>query len=665
MNTKLLNNRYQIIKVLGAGGFGETFLAQDTHMPSGRHCVIKKLKTIAGDPQTYKEVKQRFEREAATLELLGEGSDQIPKLYAYFSEKELFYLVQEWIQGQTLTEIVKTKGKLPEAQVRDILLSLLSVLDYLHGKGIIHRDIKPDNVILSARDGKPVLIDFGAVKETIRTTVNSPGYFTESLVIGTPGYMSSEQAIGRPTYSTDVYSLGLTAIFLLTGKSPQELQTHRQTGEICWEEHASGVSPELVQIIDRAIKLQVGERFRTASTMLYTLKSGTTILPSTISEKPQVVNQHSTPVSCDVAGPNLSTREFSSNFKDDAASASSSNFVSGTCQKLAGMIGSLILGSLIGGFAIFSFTRQSQPEKNLANSPVTETNSEKLPDTHLLKHQSQPKSSKPTQSPQSRPPNPKTANTSLPRTSSSVPTPSPSPSVSASEPSPSPSVIVPEPSPSPSIAAPEPSPSPSVSASEPSPSPSIAAPEPSPSPSVATSDPSPSPSVAAPEPSPSPSVATSDPSPSPSVSTPEPSPSPSVATSDPSPSPSVAAPEPSPSPSVAAPEPSPSPSAAAPEPSPSPSAAAPEPSPSPTTKTEVPQESQGVSEIPQSQMPKTVLKPESTHNPVIFTPFEKQQSPTLSPTEIPPSAAEPAENQNPQASNNNNPTIPDVQAGIQ
>ena len=213
MNTKLLNNRYKVIKVLGAGGFGETFLAEDTYMPSGRRCVIKKLKTIAGDPQTYNQVKQRFEREAATLELLGEGSDQIPKLYAYFSEKGLFYLVQEWIQGQTLTEIVETKGIFPESQVREILLSLIPILDYIHTRGIIHRDIKPDNIILSAFDGKPVLIDFGAVKETIRTITASPKHFSESMVIGTPGYMPSEQAIGRPVYASDIYSLGLTAIF--------------------------------------------------------------------------------------------------------------------------------------------------------------------------------------------------------------------------------------------------------------------------------------------------------------------------------------------------------------------------------------------------------------------------------------------------------------------
>ena len=164
MTITLLNNRYQVIQVLGAGWFGETFLAEDTHMPSRRRCVIKQLKPISNDPQTYQIIQQRFEREAATLEYLGEASDQIPRLYAYFSENGQFYLVQEWVEGQTLTSVIQSQGKLHENTVREILLSLLFVLDYVHSKGIIHRDIKPDNVILRQIDNKPVLIDFGAVK---------------------------------------------------------------------------------------------------------------------------------------------------------------------------------------------------------------------------------------------------------------------------------------------------------------------------------------------------------------------------------------------------------------------------------------------------------------------------------------------------------------------
>lgn len=296
MTSILLNNRYQVIQVLGAGGFGETFLAEDTHMPSRRRCVIKQLKPVNAAAQTDQIIQKRFEREAATLEYLGEHSDQIPKLYAYFLENGQFYLVQEWIHGQTLRDLVETRGYQSETIVRPMILSLLSVLDYVHSKGIIHRDIKPDNIILRAVDQKPVLIDFGAVKETIRSVVNSPGYPTHSMVIGTPGYMPSEQAVGRPVYATDIYSLGLTAIYLLTGKNPEELQTHPQTGEIIWQEYASHLSPDLVRVLNQAIKPQASDRFSTASKMLYALAGDGKSVQSVVQTPPSTQPTQAIPI---------------------------------------------------------------------------------------------------------------------------------------------------------------------------------------------------------------------------------------------------------------------------------------------------------------------------------------------------------------------------------
>ncbi len=175
MTPTLLNNRYKVIGVLGAGGFGETFLAEDTQMPSGRRCVIKQLKPVTHNPQVYQLVQERFGREAAILEELGDENNQIPRLYAYFSEAGQFYLVQEWIQGQTLSNKLEQEGTLNESSVKEILLSILPVLEYVHSKRIVHRDIKPDNIILRDCDGKPVLIDFGAVRETMGTVMNYPG----------------------------------------------------------------------------------------------------------------------------------------------------------------------------------------------------------------------------------------------------------------------------------------------------------------------------------------------------------------------------------------------------------------------------------------------------------------------------------------------------------
>lgn len=280
MTPQLLNNRYRILQTLADGGFGNTLLAEDTHLPSGRRCVIKQLKPIANNFQMYQQVQQRFGREAATLEQLGEGCDQIPKLYAYFSEGGQFYLVEEWIQGQTLTDKVQLHGPLPENTVKEILVSLLSVLNYVHSKCMIHRDVKPDNIIVRQRDGKPVLIDFGAIKESV-TTGNSLGKMPLSLVIGTPGFMSPEQAAGQPLYSSDLYSLGLTAIYMLTGKLPQALQTNLHTGQITWYQEGGSTSPSLVAVLDKAIQLHPRDRYATAQEMLAALQSSSVSIPTT------------------------------------------------------------------------------------------------------------------------------------------------------------------------------------------------------------------------------------------------------------------------------------------------------------------------------------------------------------------------------------------------
>ncbi|NMF61375.1 serine/threonine protein kinase [Brasilonema octagenarum UFV-E1] len=281
MTNKLLNNRYQIIQVLGAGGFGETFLAEDIHMPSRRRCVIKQLKPIHNNPQIYQLVQQRFQREAAILEQLGGSSDQIPALYAYFQLDELFYLVQEYIEGDTLTTKLRQQGVFGENTVRELLVTLLPVLEYIHSKGIVHRDIKPDNIILRSSDQKPVLIDFGAVRETMGTVINSQGSLTSSIIIGTLGYMPSEQAMGRPVYVSDLYSLGMTIIYLLTGKYPQELETDPHTGEIVWRSYALNISSTIASVIDKAIAYHPRDRFASAREMLQACAGiANTILPT-------------------------------------------------------------------------------------------------------------------------------------------------------------------------------------------------------------------------------------------------------------------------------------------------------------------------------------------------------------------------------------------------
>jgi len=264
---QLLNNRYLIIHSLGSGGFGNTFLVEDTHMPSRRRCVLKQLKPISNNPQVYQMVQELFWQEAAILETLGEQHNQIPKLYAYFAEAGYFYLVQELIEGTTLEQKVQEEGLLPENLVKDIVASILSVLEVIHARKIIHRDIKPANIMWRRWDSKPVLIDFGAVKQLVNIEINSQGQTRSLSVIGTPGFMPPEQAAGRPVYASDLYSLGMTAIYLLTGRTPQQLDVNPQTGEIGWRRYAATISPDFAAVLDKAIQPHIGDRYTTAQEM--------------------------------------------------------------------------------------------------------------------------------------------------------------------------------------------------------------------------------------------------------------------------------------------------------------------------------------------------------------------------------------------------------------
>jgi len=134
MTDLILQNRYKVLRLIADGGFGETFLAEDSQMPSKRLCLIKQLKPINDNPQVHNLVKERFEREAAILEKLSENSPQIPKLYAYFEENNQFYLVEEFIEGETLSQRIQSKGVFSDDQVKEILVSILQVLIYVHGQ---------------------------------------------------------------------------------------------------------------------------------------------------------------------------------------------------------------------------------------------------------------------------------------------------------------------------------------------------------------------------------------------------------------------------------------------------------------------------------------------------------------------------------------------------
>ena len=266
----LLYHRYKIIRDLAEGSFGKTFLAEDTQMPTRQQCVIKQLKPINDDrPGVVQLVEERFAREAAVLEAIGHGHSQIPDLLAYFELDGQFYLVQEWIEGTPLSELLQTPW--PEEKVSALLASALDALAHVHAQNIIHRDIKPDNIILRQSDQLPCLIDFGAVKELMNTVVVPSASQASSVVIGTLGFMAPEQAVGRPVFSSDLYSLGMTAIYLLTGHSPLEIPTDSMNGRLLWNQFAPDTNPRLTGILTRAIHPYPPTRFASATDMLAVL----------------------------------------------------------------------------------------------------------------------------------------------------------------------------------------------------------------------------------------------------------------------------------------------------------------------------------------------------------------------------------------------------------
>jgi serine/threonine protein kinase len=266
---QILAGRYRIVQVLGAGGFGETYITADLHLPGEPECVLKHLKPATDDPGVLDIARKLFQKEAETLQQLG-SFDKIPRLLAYFEEQKEFYLVQELVRGHTLSRELISGQRWPEAAVRKMLYEVLSILEFVHSQGVIHRDIKPDNIMRRDADGCLVLIDFGAIKQ-VRNQATM-GTAPQTVAIGTPGYMSPEQARGNPRPSSDLYALGVIGIQALSGKYPSELIEDDATGELQWQ-HFVQASPLMIAHLSEMTRYHFRDRFTTASAALQALKN--------------------------------------------------------------------------------------------------------------------------------------------------------------------------------------------------------------------------------------------------------------------------------------------------------------------------------------------------------------------------------------------------------
>jgi serine/threonine protein kinase len=274
----LINNRYHIQKLLGRGGFGQTYLAYDTQC-FNHPCVLKEFAPASRAEYAMQKARELFEREARVLYEI--NHPQIPKFLAWFVAQERLFLVQEYIAGKTYAQLLRQRQQqgrtYSEAEVIQWLRNLLPVLDYLHQRQIVHRDISPDNVMLPDRpNAEPVLIDFGLVKQSISQIYSESSRATASFV-GKFGYAPPEQIrMGQCFPSSDLYALGVTALVLLTGQEPQLLMD-QETLEWHWRNYTN-ISITLAEILERMVYDKPKARYQSAQEILADL--GSAVLPS-------------------------------------------------------------------------------------------------------------------------------------------------------------------------------------------------------------------------------------------------------------------------------------------------------------------------------------------------------------------------------------------------
>ena len=275
---QIVGGHYEVTSRLGGGGFGQTYLSRDLHLPDHPARVIKKLSPHIQEDSVLQLSRRLFETEAQVLYRLGTHI-QIPQLFAHFEELSEFYLVQEYIDGQDLSHEL-LRGKVWEQfTVANLLQNILTILSFVHQNNVIHRDIKPENII-RRRDGQLFLIDFGVVKEIVTPTAILNGQIDAGYTvgIGTPGYMPSEQAHGEPKFASDIYAIGMIGIQALTGIPPNHL-TKDDNLEIVWRKSAPKVYPEFADILSKMVRFDFRQRYLSADSAYQAIRDFTDRYP--------------------------------------------------------------------------------------------------------------------------------------------------------------------------------------------------------------------------------------------------------------------------------------------------------------------------------------------------------------------------------------------------
>lgn len=274
-------NRYRIVRELGQGGFGCTYLVEDIHRFNER-CVLKEFAPASESSEILlTKAKELFVREAAVLYKL--EHPQIPRFREWFMghQDKSLCLVQDYVEGATyqalLRERVKQGQTFSESEIYTFLVQILPVLDYIHRQGLIHRDISPDNLIQRQSDGLPILIDFGGVKQITASfgkaiDADDPSQpFGEATILGKPGYAPDEQIrLGKVFEHSDLYALGVTALVMLMGKEPREFyDTNTRTFQ--WRQRVEADS-EFARVLDTMVATQAHARYPSARRALKDLE---------------------------------------------------------------------------------------------------------------------------------------------------------------------------------------------------------------------------------------------------------------------------------------------------------------------------------------------------------------------------------------------------------
>ena len=284
-NKLFLVERYWIKSIIGEGNFCRTFLAVDELKPSKPFCVIKQFLSQAQGSENVEKAAELFAKEGEKLKLLGKHP-QIPELYTYFTVDSRQYLVQEFIQGKTLEQELNNYGVFNESQIQELLIDLLSVLQFVHSHNVIHRDIKPENIIRRETDKKLVLVDFGTsniIKKVQRNTITVT--FTDSTE-----YCAPEQSIGKSKLASELYSLGVICLHLLTNKNPFDLYNIIEM-EWVWRDSLNGnlVSDKLGKVLDGLVEPKLKQRYQNIEDVLADLQpSISTIKQNPLSAKKSI-----------------------------------------------------------------------------------------------------------------------------------------------------------------------------------------------------------------------------------------------------------------------------------------------------------------------------------------------------------------------------------------